>query len=178
MFPAVPSTTVPPGLRLTLGVSSVEHDGRARYSQALFLRIANDTKCCPILHTTSWVLKLSLPDNVAAGSLRQLREANLWSQMLERVQCKQEAYIYAYQRCVPDSTDKAVDCTRSETSSKGTCAQCGRHGQSRTLSDHCRTQGSDLLYRPRLAYVVSSCKHLIMSTVPHLVKPVPNSEFA
>ena len=79
MFPAVPSTTVPPGFNLHI---QLELTLARIYSQIInvqspLLSILDDSESSPVLDTTTRVLKLGLSDNVASLLCRQLAQANL-----------------------------------------------------------------------------------------------------
>ena len=80
VFPAVPSTTVPPGFNLSKDhrVSPPRRkENDTRNEPPGSLSIANDPESSTVLDTPSRVLKLGFPVNLSPSLLRQLLEVNL-----------------------------------------------------------------------------------------------------
>lgn len=63
VFPAVPSTTVPPGFRLPTSGFVRCYSGQGKIcSPALLLCISNDTECGSIFNTPSRILELGFAE--------------------------------------------------------------------------------------------------------------------
>ena len=79
MFPAVPSTTVPPGfnLHIQLELTLARIHNEIINVQSPLLSILDDSEGSSVFDTTTRVLKLGLSDDVASRLCRQLPQANL-----------------------------------------------------------------------------------------------------
>ena len=103
VFPAVPSTTVPPGRILeVISPWRVQHGRRG--VQALFLGVKDDSDGGTVLDAAPRILKLGLAKDVASGLFREGFEVNLLGFVRGQwVDCG------AHQRCVSHGLCEAMN---------------------------------------------------------------------